>query len=89
MCVCERQHLHVTMCAYICVFVCVWSAPCAAFNGYMLLNIIGTGLPLDMLHLTEEMPLEVTPANSTSYKVKLIKDWLIIILFVGRCQMII
>lgn len=45
-----REHLYVS----VCVDVCVHAAPCTAFNGYMLLNIIETGLPLDMLHLMEE-----------------------------------
>ena len=41
------------MCVYMCAYVCAHTTPCTAFNGYMLLNIIETGLPLDMLHLME------------------------------------
>ena len=44
----------VHVCLRVCVCVCVCTTPYTAFNGYMLFNIIETGVPLDTLHLVEE-----------------------------------
>lgn len=44
---------------HLCACVCalhVRTTPFTFFNGYMLLNIIETGLPVDMLHLMDERP---------------------------------
>lgn len=41
-------------CVAILVCLCVCTTPYTAFNGYMLLNIIETGLPLDTLHRMEK-----------------------------------
>lgn len=44
------------VCVHVCPFmcVCVHHVMHSVFNGYMLLNIIETGLPLDTLYLTDE-----------------------------------
>lgn len=41
------------ICVHVCLSMCECTTLCTAFNGYMLLNIIETGWPLDTLHLME------------------------------------
>ena len=55
-CVCVSAFVcfHVRLYMCVCVCVCVCTTPYTAFNGYMLFNIIETGVPLDTLHLVEE-----------------------------------